>query len=1061
VKSESQAVKTQTQVMKEAAFVDDPLSHSSAPDLLRSVLSQTSNTVIIADRAGTIRYINRTMPGLRMEDVVGSNLLDYVSSESHVPYRQALNHIFEEAVSEQFEVSSVGDTKWQVRLSPLVNEHGIVDRVLVVGLDQTALLNAGHLLRQSANQLNAVFAAVPLAICVMNADGRIVQCNDQFAELFGYELQELNARTIEMITHSEDVSIAWNALQELIHRQEDRSTCTIRIQKCDGSCEWAEYAASAVRDEQGALQWIVTTVTPVSVNDQFRRELADQSARLREAQSIAQVGSFHWNIIEDKLVWSEELHRIFGTSSHDFPGRYAAYFERVHPAHRTEVEQLLRQSIREGGDFSFDCRIVRPNGEVRWMLARCHVAQDAQGRSVVMDGTCQDITERKLTELLLAGERRVLESILSDDSLPDVLTILAETVEEQDDELLCWILLYEPATKQLRHGAAPSLPKEYTDKFDGTVIGPTVGSCGAAVFHRGTVIIEDIETHPNWAEYKEVSLSFGLKSCWSTPVISPTGEVLGSLAIYHRSKKKPSAYERSVVDRAVFLTGIAIERRRSEQALQESQSRYTRATAAAKVGVWEWNLETNAGYIDPNIKALAGYAEHEIDNSQDTWLSLVHPEDRQQVLDTIMNGLAESQEAFQFEHRILHRDGSICWVLARGRVDRDAQGRPIRLVGTDSDITDRVLVERAVRESETRFTQFVEGVPQIIWMNSADNRRHLFVNSAYEQIMGLSAKELLSNPSSWLDIVHPADRERIAAHRANLEPRIRVEEFRIVRTDGRERWLQNRVIPILNDQGDVYMWVGLTEDITEHKRAEEELARRQTQLAQASRFNVLGEMMAGITHEITQPLTAIINFAGACSAILEDMPADSTELKSYIDEIRSQSSRAGQIVHSLRSLGRRAEVRREKCNLNELIRSAVALLRPDLRHSSVELLLHLDEHPATVLVDRIQIQQVIVNLVRNACDALQSTSTRPREIVLRTWLYSSWVVVECEDNGPGFTEDCQDRLFNAFFTTKVDGMGMGLAICRTIAEAHDGRISARNNSLRGATISVTLPLYQN
>jgi PAS domain S-box-containing protein len=641
----------------------------------------------------------------------------------------------------------------------------------------------------------------------------------------------------------------------------------------------------------------------------------------------------------------------------------------------------------------------------------------------------------------------------------------------------------------------------------------------------------------------------------------------------------------------VFLAGIAIERRTNEQALQESRDRYTRATAAAKVGVWEWNLETNEGYLDPNIKALAGYKAEEIECSQEAWFNLIHPDDRQGVIDLVMEHLAGCNDRFEFEHRVHHRDGRLVWVLARGTTDRDAQGRARRLVGTDSDITDRkrveekskrisefyeaiihnaaegicvchpvadhpllhftvwndqmtritgysmeemnrlgwfecaypdpderpqaierlefawqgdhlrsepwvitrkdgvkrilaistshviakegaeamaammhditdrMLAERAVRESETRFAQFVEAVPQIIWMVSTDNKRNFFVNSAYENITGLKASELSQDPLRWLEIIHPADRARVAVHLASTEEQVNVEEFRIIRADGRERWLQNRVIPILDEQGLVYMRVGLSEDITERKHAEENLAHQQVQLAKVSRFNVLGEMVAGITHEITQPLTAIANFAGACSAILESGTTESRDLRDYILEIRNQSTRAGQIVHSLRSLGRRAEASHDRCVLNELLESAIVLLNADLRQAQVEVQLQLEENNATIWADRIQIQQVLVNLVRNSCDALQLLPIHGRKIILRTWIYSSWVVIECEDNGVGLSDDCKSQLFNAFFSTKPDGMGMGLAICRTIVEAHRGRISARNNATRGATISVTLPVH--
>jgi two-component system sensor kinase FixL len=224
---------------------------------------------------------------------------------------------------------------------------------------------------------------------------------------------------------------------------------------------------------------------------------------------------------------------------------------------------------------------------------------------------------------------------------------------------------------------------------------------------------------------------------------------------------------------------------------------------------------------------------------------------------------------------------------------------------------------------------------------------------------------------------------------------------------------------------------------------------------------MLGEMVAGITHEITQPLTAIANFAGAGAAVLEQQPINLNELREYINEIRTQSSRTGKIVHSLRSLVRRSEIRREPSTFNDLVQDAIALIQADLRQLRVETRFNFVNPSPIILVDRVQVQQLIVNLVRNACEAMQSVSGRERTIVLHTRSRDKSSEFVCEDNGTGLPHDHEQLLFQPFFTTKPDGMGMGLAICRTIVEAHGGQIFADHKPGGGALLRVTLPVHEN
>jgi len=319
-----------------------------------------------------------------------------------------------------------------------------------------------------------------------------------------------------------------------------------------------------------------------------------------------------------------------------------------------------------------------------------------------------------------------------------------------------------------------------------------------------------------------------------------------------------------------------------------------------------------------------------------------------------------------------------------------------------------------------------------------------------------------------MNAVHPEDRT-IEDWRAALAAGEPFEkEARLRRADGEYRRFLLRFVPLSNELGHVIQWYATSTDIEDLKRAEEELRRReahlrdaQMELAHANRVTTTGQLAASIAHEVSQPIAAALTNANAASRWLGTEPPDLEEVRQALGRIIRDGTRAGDIISRIRALVRKAPPLTDQLDINETMREVIALTRSELRSNGTSLQTKLADGLPLVPGDRIQLEQVMLNLILNAVEAMSGSRETVRELVIRTEQDGPGsVLVAVEDSGPGLKPETLDRLFDPFYTTKPGGMGMGLSICRSIIEAHGGRVWATANVSQGATFQFTLPRRQ-
>jgi PAS domain S-box-containing protein len=339
----------------------------------------------------------------------------------------------------------------------------------------------------------------------------------------------------------------------------------------------------------------------------------------------------------------------------------------------------------------------------------------------------------------------------------------------------------------------------------------------------------------------------------------------------------------------------------------------------------------------------------------------------------------------------------------------------------------------------------------------------LFWSREHFRICGFDPETAKPSYPMFLERIHPKDRlfveqtvDRAVRERSDLEM-----DYRIVLTDGSTRYLQSLGHPVIRESGDLVEFVGTVMDVTERKRAEEALREARAELAQVTRLMTMGELTASIAHEINQPLTAVVTSANACQRWLAGPMPNLDEARAAVARIARDGNRASDVIGRIRALVKKSATEQTELDINEVIQEVLGLLQNEIQKNRVVLRMELAADLRRILGDRIQLQQVILNLVMNGIEAMSAAMERSRELLIRSRQHESdKVLVAVQDSGIGIDPQNLEKIFDAFYTTKSQGMGMGLAISRSIIENHGGKLWAVPNDGPGATFQFTLLKYR-
>jgi PAS domain S-box-containing protein len=910
-----------------------------------------------------------------------------------------------------------GAYRWfNVRGEPLRDDYGSVRHWYGVFIDIDNQKQAEEKTRESELKLRQITETVPGLIWSTGPDGEPTHVNQRMLDYSGMPFEEFRHRGWEAFVHPADypetAEAFWRAIQNGTSYQG-----VMRLRRADGEFRWHDARCEPLRDREGRIiQWYGLCVDideRKKVEDQLRRS----EAYLAEAERLSHTGGWAVNRKGERTIvyWSEECYRIFGFDPlQGLPTRDRVW-QQVHPDDRSRLREAADAALGQKRDYVAAFRILLPEGTIKYLESNAHHLFSADGELLGVVGTFVDVTERRRAEQAL----RESEAKFRD---------FAETASD-------WFCEMGP---------------DY--KF--TLLSENAFGSGAAD-RIGTACWDhalDLETEPEkWRLLQETVFSRkpfrdfvyrGISSDSSPmyvrasgkPLFDANGEFLG--------------YRGTCTD----VTEIM----HAQEALGESErsARSALDGIPGLVAVLAPNGELET--VNRQVFEYFGRSLEELKNwgTSDS----MHPEDLPRILELFKRAIAAGIP-FNFELRLRRLDGEYRWFENRHVPVRDDSGRIVRWYLLLMDIEDRKRAEQGLRESERNLRSVIDGIAGLVAV-LAPNGELESVNRQLLEYFGRSLEWLKDWGTN--DMVHPEDRPRaVEIFTSAIASRLPYHtDQRLRGADGEYRWFETRGVPIRDDSGRIERWYVLLTDIEDRTRALARLDQMQGDFAHINRVSMMGELAASLSHEITQPIASARNNARAAQNFMDMQPPDLSEVREALSCVVGDADRAGDIVDRIRDHIKKTPPRKEHFDLNEAINEVIVLGRSAIIKNGVSVQTRLSERLFPIHCDRVQLQQVVLNLILNAAEAMGSVEAEPRELLISTEQHHTGVLVAVRDSGPGIDPTHLERVFEAFYTTKSRGVGMGLSICRSIVDAHGGRLWAEANEPRGTIFQFTLPAVQ-
>jgi PAS domain S-box-containing protein len=748
-------------------------------------------------------------------------------------------------------------------------------------------------------------------------------------------------------------------------------------------------------------------------------------------------------------------------------GRVCQVLEAMYPADR---RALLAAYRLRGQVDGFEARCRRADGGDLWVLVGARPLT-YQGEAARLD-VYIPIDDRKHAEEALARRNAVLDAITyaaariinAGDwriTMPEFLARLGTATGA--GRAFLFEIHPAPAGEGLAQscrfmwsarGVKPIVDSEelYNEPI------PEVGESQFADWHkrrsRGETI--QIRFRDTYEDGRKTFEQSGTLSMLSVPVMVE-GEYWGSLGFDDCEQER--VWEDSEVDllkTATALIAGAIGRERADALVRDRDCKLIEAQRIAHIGSWELDFATDRVTWSDEGWRIFGLEPGHTPWSHEENLARIHPEDRTRVAE--IDAAARNGSApIEMEYRILRPDGEIRVVHERAEVMYDDAGRPTRLIGTVHDITELKETEAKLRESEERYTLAARGADVGLWdLDLLKDRAYL--SPRLHEILCAGDRDLNGSISKLLDEFLPDDVSALRQHLADRYARQRHRfefEVRTRKPAADPRWLQLRGLIVYKNENPVRI-VGSLRDITDRKRAAEEIARQREALHQSEKMAMFGSLLAGVAHELNNPLSVVIGQI----ALLRETTSDPAVVQ-RAERIRNATERCARIVRTFLAMARQRQLEPKPTDVNDVVEMAVELLAYQLRAAKIDIHLDLANDLPVITADSDQVHQVLTNLIVNAQQALGVVDGRRRiRISTRFERYSQFVSIRVIDNGPGIPPDIRSRIFEPFFTTKPvgEGSGIGLSLCQSIVSAHGGRIEVSNDLKGGAVFTVVLPV---
>jgi PAS domain S-box-containing protein len=934
-----------------------------------------------------------------------------------------------------------GDYRW-VRSSglPSRDSQGRISQWYGTIIDIEDQKRAEAALRDRERELSQLVDMVPSHVWRLTPEGEPTFFNKRMVDYLGLDVADTDKpgmSRLEVViatVHPEDAA----AFRDILHQSlltGESFALRYRLRRADGVYRWMSSRAEPLRDQEGRIvQWYGLCH---DIDDQMHAEEALRQSERQLQEMIDAVPVRIWSatptgeIVYFNKPYQDHFRSVIPNFDEFGEPRIETLLQAlIHPEDTPEVQRTLWNCFGTGGGCVMRFRWREKDGAYRWAECRVAPRRNHDGAIVQWYGVSLDVDDEMRAQEALHNRERELSQLV--DMVPSLLWRLSPEGE-------------------------PTFFSKRLIEFCGLDVSdfnePGMTRLAAAI---ATLF------HPDDKGRLEEALNRSLVTGESFSLNYRLCHADGGYR-WMSGRAEPLRDESGRIVQWYGLSHDIDDQVRVEEALRESEQQLQQLIDTVPVQIWCVTPTGEPAYINKTMVDYLGLKLDDFDAQgglPSAIKTIVHPDDRAALQQALMHSFSTGESfALKFRHR--RWDGSYRWQEGHADPLRDENGRIIRWYGANVDIHDFVTAQEALHERERSLWQLVETLPAMIDCAAPDGEP-IYRSQQLREFLGYNLEELdgtgKSRLAGTLDAgIHPDDLAGVLENYAHSlstgEPYRR--RHRLRRFDGEYRWVETRAAPMRNAEGAIVQWNVICLDIEGEVRMQEELRLARESLARASQAASLAELSAAIAHEVNQPLAAIVTNSNACQRWLSASPPNLERAQKIVERIILNANSAADVVSRIRALFKQSVKTRTSTTFSSVIAEVRNLMAEEAARRRVRMDVTVESHVPPVALDRVQVQQVLVNLIRNGVEAMDSVAGE-RVLGIRVRRVGDEVQTEISDRGPGVEEP--ERMFEPFFTTKEHGMGMGLAICRSIVEAHGGRLWAGNNEPHGATFTFTLPI---
>lgn len=902
-----------------------------------------------------------------------------------------------------------GEYRWFLcRVNTIRNDSGRLLRWIGVSWDIHDRKTAESLLRIEEETYRRIVDSVPACVCVGGPTGEFVYVNKVGVAALGRPMDEIVGDRWMAYIHPDDMPAARQRWKACIAGREPLDIA-VRMLQHDGIYRWQRLLAEPSRSSNGdVINWYLVGI---EIEETIKAQQA-LAASEKEARELLDrlPGRFATRTEYGFDYVSQQILEETGTTLEGIQN--FGFLSFIHRDDRDRIEAGYLRSLQEKSAHDTTYRWADRDGNYRWHHSRSIPYFNDDGSVYKWYAVTIDIDD------LYRSKEVIRENEVQ-------LNWLAETIPG-----LLW--------RTDSHGRLQYANKR-TEDYTGLQLDDLVANGWLHLVHpddsASTVeawqdSIDSGRPYDRVYRLRAADNTYRWFQCKGAPMRDANGDIVNWYG----------------------LSTDIHDRQLAEEALRSEELNLRRLVDALPVMIWRATPQGDVDRWNRQMLKFMGKSEEEFD--REMLLNLIPEADRVRVRSRWRQAVQEGA-SYQDTYQVTGADGKLRWYLARGEPFRDESGQILHWYGVCTDINDLKQTEAVLEQREHQLHELIETIPAMLWCNDPQGRL-TYVNRKTSEFVGLAISQLEN--LGYQKTFHPDDLDSLLQTWTYSietgEPYCHVARLR--RKDGVYRWYQNTAEAMRDADGNIVQWYGLSLDIDERKRAEDRLRQTQAELARATQIATVAELSASIAHELNQPLTSVIANAQACKRWLAASPPNLGEARVSVESVVRDARSADETMQSIRALFKRQTFEKRARNVKDMVLEAVRLLREDETRRAADIEFDLPDGLPPVFVDQIQIQQVLLNLITNGIEATENSGRTPRILIAASPVDDRSVLLEVVDNGSGIVDD--DSIFDAFVTTKCKGMGIGLAVSRSIIEAHEGQLTASNNEGYGATFGVVLPV---